>query len=809
MKTNNLKGIICLVVAIAAVSCTDGIGTGFDIQSGTGKIALTTDVDASVKSSRSSRAEYSEITPDDLTLKLTSADGSISKTYGSVADFDANYAFNVGVYTMEAYYGDKDTEGFESPYFYGSTQVKVEENKTTPVHLTASLGNAMVSVEYTESFIGYMSSWSAEVHTPGGEYMTYAQDETRPVYVKEGRVEISVDFTKPNGNGAKMSVAEFDAAAARHYHVKVDMTGGSGAAEQIVVTLDEELQNESSTIDIGDEILNAPAPKVTPVGFVAGEAFDFVAGLPYEESLNFSIIAGGGLKEVKLTTNSASLIAQGWPAEIELMRASAAERQTLGNLGLDIRGLYDNPDKLAVISFADVFAHIAYLPAGDNTSVFTVEVKDKYSKVSAPVSLNVVAKVLSLSLENAELYVMGTQLTVDVRFNGGDPTGKVTMKYFNEGQGVYRPLNPTFTKISNGLYRAVATVQASSADLKITASAPGGNDVELNVVRRVQVAPAPGTVPNAFAKFAYVPVTIGSQDNDLSFLAEMLAAATVYVSTDGTNFTAATTEADAVNHLLKISGLTPGTAYTAKIRNGSQELDGAPTFTFETEAATPIANGDMEDWASTNKTNLTANCDVWSLGGAWATLNDLTTSKLASGSNYSAISSTAQDLNGHNGKAALIRSVGYGNTGNTAGLNNPSDYSQGELFVGTYNNGPEYGIQFGSRPMALSFWYKYEPTNSNDKGFAEITVLSGSGEVIATANKSLDAVGSYTETSVNLTYNSNSAKAAIIKIIFKSTNAGDTYLNSTDIPKHTNWLNILTDYFVGSQLYIDDIELKY
>ena len=816
MKTNKLKGIICLAAVAVAVSCTDGIGTGFDIANGRGKIALMTDVDASVKSSRASRTEYTDVTPDDLTLKLTSADGSISKTWESVSQFDPDFEFNVGVYTLEAFYGDENTEGFGCPYFYGSTQVKVEDGKTTPVSLTASLGNALVSVEYTENFTNYMTDWSAEIHSAGGQYFDYAKDETRPVYVMDGKIEVSVNFTKPNGNGAKMSVAEFEATAARHYRLKIDMEGGSGTVQQIVVTLDEELEDDERTIDISDEVLNSPAPEITAAGFTPGEAVSFVAGVPYDYSLNFNLIARGGLKEVKLTTNSASLQAQGWPAEIELMGASAAERQTLTDLGLGIRGLYNNPDQMAVLSFADVLGHIAYLSAGDNTATFTVEVKDQFSKVSEPVSLTAVASRLALGLENPELYVMGTQLTVDVRFNGGDPTGKVVMKYLLASQGVDRVFTPTFTKIAEGLYRATGKVNASADDLKLTASAPGVDDVTITVVRKPQVVPAPGTAANAFATFAYVPVTIGSQDDNASLVAEMMDGATIYVSTDGSTFAAATTEGDASNHVMKVSGLAPATSYTAKIRNGSQELDDVTPFTFETEAILGLPNSTMEDGGNGSNHNEKTIA-------SWGTNNPMTTSQGAN-FDYAKISGTLIDGSGHTDKCALLRTIGWG-SGNKIWLGSIEKSTikyidAGLLHLGsdrtvrpsTASSTPgsvdtsdlDCGIDFASRPSKLTFWYKYIPFNASDKGFAEIWLKDAQGNIIAQKTMDLPESTSFKQETLELPLTFNMDKAAKIYVRFQSTH--DTqYLEQ----KNANLYYKIASMVYGSRLYIDDIELKY
>ncbi len=270
-----LKSILSIaVIGTALTSCTDGIGTGFG-GNGLGKIAPTAEVDVSLVSTRNSRKEYSAVTPSDLSLKLSSADGTYSRTWESVSAFPTNQDFAVGQYLVEAFYGDESAEGFDAPYFYGSQQILVKENEQTRVTLTASLANAMIDITYTQAFQDYMTSYSAEVHSAGGAYTSYSSDETRPVYIKAGQAEVSVDFVKPNGKGAKVEVANFKAEPRHFYHLTVDMSQGSGVIESLIVTIDETVEEETVEIDISDEVLNTSAPEVTAEGFVSGEQFSF------------------------------------------------------------------------------------------------------------------------------------------------------------------------------------------------------------------------------------------------------------------------------------------------------------------------------------------------------------------------------------------------------------------------------------------------------------------------------------------------------------------------------------------------------
>lgn len=836
------------------VSCTDGIGTGF-AGNGLGKIAPTTDVDASVISSRNSRKEYSEVSSSDLSIKLTSADGTYSRTWSSVAAFPSDQDFNAGQYKFEAFYGDESTEGFDAPYFYGAKDIFVKENEVTRVSLTATLANAMVDISYTQAFIDYMTSYSAEVHSAGGAYTKYATTETRPVYTRSGNVGVSVEFVKPNGKGGKLEVANFTAQPRHFYHLTVDLAQGSGTVESIIVTIDESVDERTVEIDISDEVLNSAAPEISVEGFAAGESFDFIPGQSFDADKVFNIIARGGLKEVVLTTQSASLIAKGWPAEIDLVGATADQQAKLKALGLTALGIFKNPDKLAVVNFTDVLSNISFIEGGENTSTFTLVAKDKYGKVSDPVSLVATAKSVALEISNPILYVGGTELTVDLAFNG-ENTDAIVFKYRNSG-GTWTTLKATYEKVSDGFYKAKLTVPAGSNNLTIRAEYNALVTPELVVERQPLVVPANGDV-NAFATKAYLPVTIGPKDSDTQLLEQMMNNAKVVAVDNSRSGQVLAAEVDVTGKQYILTNLTPGKQYTIKIQNGDIDIASAPSKTFTTEAATQLQHAGMDEWTSEKKGDYQY---LWKVanGSPWATLNALTTSKSGSGSgnglntggcaykstsgtipangrstksmdsggvigtNVSADGHTTGNATLHNDKqhgganAALIRTVGWGNNNKASDawsgqhFGTCDNVTPGELFLGTYTDQANYGIEFSSRPSALSFYYHYDVVSSGngDYGTAEIKVFDAAGNVIAEASQQLTEQSSYKQYTLSLNYNDLSVKAAKISVVFKSS-ANPAALDKSTTYWHCPGVkNVSGGEYVGSELYIDDIELIY
>lgn len=803
MKKILISGFVSAALALASVGCSDSAGPV--VYKNAGRISLQVDLDAAVNDSRNSRAEYSDITAADLSLKLTSADGSFSKTWTPATDFDAEQTFPIGNYTIEAFYGEPDAEGFEKPYFYASQDIKIEENKATPVTLEASLANAMVSVTYSEAFRNYMSDWNAEVHGAGGTYTFFRKDETRPAYVNAGNVELNVSFTKPNGKEGQFKAANFTAAPRTHYHMNFDLAYGTGESA-IVVEFDPSLKEEPVKIDISDEVLNAPGPELEPEGFTSGELIKYVAGAAPERQLRLNLVARGGIGQFNLTTQSPSLHAAGWPEEIDLVAAPENIQQRLKALGFASRGIFTNPDKLAVIDITKVMDNVT------DRAVLSFQVVDKYCKVSEVVTITFEVLPLEISLSNPSTLAVGaTAMNVDLHYNGADPEHRVTIKYQND-RGTWTPLTVTYpetaTQAADDNYSVRLTgLPANAATVNLKAEC--GNVAAPTVaVSRVPVQLDP-TVDEAdvFATHATIRCAMTEANPDVN-LEDLVKLTKVMLSKDGSAFAEAscTTEGTAFH----VVGLAPASTYTVKLQVAGASLTDAPTATFTTEAATQLPNADMENW--TENAIRSNNVEYFCTG--WGTLNSLTISQnnflnLA----YVAASGTTP-TQGISGQGALLRTIAWG-SGNTAagGASIIKHVDRAELFLGTFNSTndselPAYGIDFASRPSALRFYYKFEEAKSR-KGYVEIKVLDASGAVIAQNQMEIGSQGSWTPMNVPLTY-TKAAKAAKLSVIFRSTNVGKPLGDGTALGKSDiNTNGSRTSPHTGSQLYIDDIELIY
>ncbi|WP_308548552.1 DUF4493 domain-containing protein [uncultured Parabacteroides sp.] len=186
---------------------------------------------------------------------------------------------------------------------------------------------------------------------------------------------------------------------------------------------------------------------------------------------------------------------------------------------------------------------------------------------------------------------------------------------------------------------------------------------------------------------------------------------------------------------------------------------------------------------------------------------------------YVANSGTIRTTDKVNGSyAALVRSVGWG-SGSTASGNQSiqKQADPGYLYLGSYNNetkSGDYGISFRSRPSGFRFYCKYSSKSGEDAFIAKMVVLDGNDNIIAEGEipkSESGTISNYEQKTVWLNYKQNSAKAEKMYILFQSgtrLDKNDWNHTSEDFncPQATNLSN---GEFVGSQLYIDDVELIY
>lgn len=875
VKSQKSAWIAVAGLALALTSCHEDVNPwGGDKQ---GTISPLVTVNSAVESSRkvpASRATTlpSDISVEDLSLKISSTDGSFSRTWNKVTNYEADTKYPIGQYVIEAWYGNVEKEGFNCPAFYASQEISVRENETSNVSLTATLQNSMVSIEYTDAFKKYMTDWDANIHSDGGQYVYYAKDESRPGYLAPGAMTMNVWFTKPNGTSATLEVAKFNAQARHHYHMTVDLNNGDGGGNAIlVIKFDETLAQEDIQIELSDELMESPAPELTgSADLENGSLFTHVVGDQWTHPLKVNVVARGGVGSIKVTTRSKSLIAQGWPSEVDLATADANMQGRLKQLGFNAIGLWGtSANGYAVLDFTDVINSLT--ESDDVANNFTIAVVDKMGKTCDPFSFAVNTTPLQLQIENPSTLGIGDELlSFDLIFNGKDPQSNVKFQYSNDrGTWTSAAIQSVEPSTAHNTYRVTVKVPGDSKPVTLRAVTTVKNSESITVSRVIPEYGLTVAPENIWAKRAAITVT--STQVSPALLASSL---TLYISENGGAYSVATTVVDEAN--LTISGLKPGTKYTAKASvNGNSEQCCTPVE-FTTEAATDVPNGNFESLATTLTESSLNQGGQWSISlgvnyqstlkytiqepTGWASVNAKTTSGSTRNSWFvvpavfnSTLewSSTVPKIHvvgvgggtetpdsykgfiAYSGSNAMvIRNVAWDPKGSVPGVwkkefastseyynhNEPeiSQVSVGKLFLGSYsyNNGTETyneGTAFASRPTSLSGWYTYkrDAGDNEEYGTVKVQLLNGN-TVIGTGEGTLTAADTYTQFTVNIKYVANAPKATSLRIMLTSSQkASYNQADETSSVATTTFMSRYESAKHGATLTVDNLSFNY
>ena len=852
-KTTFRTAIVALAGAISLASCGDDMTAGGDL---TGRIVPSVSLETSLLTAEvgaraGSQVDDSEktVTVDDLSVTLTSEDGSFSRHWDKLADFPTDYQFPIGNYTFEVAYGDPEAEGFDVTAAYAdSDKVTVVEGGAAGVELCATQTQAMVSIVYTDAFKNYLARATVNLTSSSGAINSFVYSptytESRPLYVQPGAVTLRADIEKRNGvKATNLDLGGFVAEARRHYHVTVDINEGNVGGTTLQVTFDDQVENrEEIEINLSDELLNMPAPEFVLSGFDSPE-ISFVEGSYPGDKLAVNIIARAGLGSVTLNVKSVYLNDRcGWPVgDFDLMTADAATRSRLTSNGLVVKGLWQNPDEMAVIDFTDALNRIVVIDGTDNTTQVTLSVRDRAGRTTeTPLAFSVKVLPVNISLSNAStIYFDQTELTVDMNYNGINPEKNLVAGYLNE-RGTFTHVSidkiEPLAKTDNTYRLSLSGLPADNKDITLAVRC-GTHMSETLVVKRTpyDFSASVDSADDIFGSMVYM--TLASADCDASVLTKYATAYLVY--SDGTKTALKTTPVTAPDAIY-VEGLTPGVANKIVVSLTGDPAQCCAPVTVTTETPLRLPNNDMENWSFDQlghyQTLWYADTDKATC--AWATMNPLTTSQhggfnsiisLRPNAAYCATSgtrpananvdrnpsATANNGNQSTGtNAALVMTVGWGSGNSSLGYSGKCEnVTAGELFLGSldasYN--PVRGYAFTSRPNKLTFNAKYitHQAGNGDYGFAEIKVKDADGNVIAEAHKNINEMAEYTNVELKLTYPRGAKKAASIEVNFKSSANPDCIKFDRKYLSDAGSAQLTTQEYTGSRLYIDDIRMYY
>lgn len=843
MKTIRMNKNYLMLLALVALglsACRSDERT----PSGGGYLAVRVAADNEVVSA-ASRAEGDGI-PDvgDFSLSIAKENGELVSKWDKFSDYDAEATVvPVGTYTVSASYGDATTEGFDGLSYAGSTTANVAEGETTDVTIDCTINKARVSISYTDAFKSYFTSYSAYVSSSRGNKIDYTADETRAAYFTPGNLDVYLNVTRPGVSGSVALKVKTLAAEVKHeYRLTMDVDAGTSTLN--IIFNDDPESTQNVEFNISDAALNAPAPTIVAHGFTSGEAMEVVEGGSVEGTLQAYLNAPSGLAGCELVTSSAALKAQGWPEKVDLMALSAEDQQKLTELGLVMKGLGSTHDKIATVEFQNVVPYLYCTGDGNEEHSFTLTATDVYGKTTeTPLVLNVTSRNNGFAVTLPESVPYGSN-TMSFTMNLEGDASKVKFYYYN--LGAFQLFTSENVSISSEGTTHIVTLTYpdplidTESDVKFKAEY-GSKTIEKTF--KVEDPELTLSLKNGdvdvWATKAYVKVEASAK----SRASRTISSSTVEIQyKDGEVWKVWPNQSyDSEKGLFLLTGMgegatdTNGVAYTlrAAYKRGGEVVTYSGELPITTEAKTQIPNSGFDDWYTDSK-------EQWSVGlfknikwffyypfqqgdeGHWWSTNNERAQAWTVAPVYvttcPAVIYTYDTRTGE-GKAAEIHTSGSGGEyASTSTSMYPESAFAGSIFIGSYSwsdksEHKSLGHSFNTRPLGLSFWYKYKPYKTDAfKVLVEVksgeTVIAA-GEYVPEAYSSEDL--EYQQHTISLEYTNSLLKATSISVQFLSTNK--TSFTENDLQK--NGTLTLTDCadswnaHFGSFLKIDDVELIY
>lgn len=773
-------------------------------------------------------------------------DGKVQASWDKLSDYDEDTTFPVGSYTLRAYYGDMEQEGFASPYYEGTSDVVISGGATANVEATCKLANTKITIEYTDDFKTYFKTYSSYVQSDAGSEITFKSDELRAAYIKPGNVTVKVSFTKATGGSTTEPVVVTtieDALPQHHYHLLMDVDAGKA---MLSVVFDRVTEEKPITLDISDKALNIKAPYFTLTGFekTSNDKNQWDGNLTEADKLSALLTSLGGFRSCILKVNSSNIT--DWPeGGIDLADMSADHQALLNKYNFRLTGFGAKQDQMAIIDFTAVVPHLNISDA-NSTHLFSLQAISTYGKQSEEYVLNITTPKNFMLLPTNPVQMKSTEVTIPVKLKSGNSQEiKLYYKYY----GVMTLINSTKIEPIVGK-EGYYNITASNIDMGFVAK---DFQAEYNGVKSAIISVAV-IIPEY--KFELKPENIWSYTADMTIipknsedLLNLMSAIEPYVSLDGTNWNKwENINLDASRGKVTLKGLKAGTKYYFKTTCDDGETFTEPVmYTMEetlqlsdfTQGWKSYFSGTInkgggygwKEWFSSDQKQDTQTLTVNNIEGVWSTVNEKTVPLEPRNKNtwYMVPSSFLQ------GDGILLRNVAwsdnldappskYGGTRFNAtsltDLTPPSHEhrSAGKLFLGSYSydhtNGNEVyneGIEFFSRPVKLKGSYTYEAYM--DEGGKVIVILENhdGGQVLPLAKGEtlLTATETEKDFEVVINYTNIDKKATHLKVMFTSSSkaSNSQVMEDKNLSTVDDKANAVS---IGSKLYINkNITLEY
>lgn len=834
-----IYAFISVVLIIFATGCSDEHET---IQSGAGFIEPVIKLNSEVVVAAdvvTTTVIDSLPDIDAFNIQITDVVSGLKRLWPSIADYPSDDPLRPGRYTVEAFTAGVPVEGIGCPFFYGIAECEVVNGATLSPQIECKLINAMLDVNFSERIKSYFKKCALRLHSHGGSYIEYFSDETRPVFLLPGDLDVSLLLTMPDGTEVEAYVLTIPNTLARYYYLAtVDMSVSGDGIPEISISFDEKMHTDDVIISLTPEFVSSSAPTMITEGFDSGECLSVFEGVKPQNRLAFKT-ESTTLKSMVLSVGSAELVDAGWPSEVDVLSCSKDTLALMERMGLKLSVGSD----FAVIDITDVTSALHYVSSSIEAQ-FSVIARDKDGKESTPATVKIDVLPVDVDVLYISPAIVGvdeTEITVCCR---PEEIGNVGFQIFenDEWRDVaiesVEPVDDTkfVVKMSVG-------TGTTSVLMRVLYCGEVKKDIEIP-----RVSPKFEIEVDAYAQKAVIRIN----PEDESLREKITSMSYVYDGEERLLSVSRDTECG----LIILSGLTPGKSYDirATVMENPSKGDFCKSVNVVTERVASIPNGDFEDQKKTIEYSDMQSGGLYSqtIVGIFNQVNrksfDVTTPRVWANTNQKTFCRSARNHNTwymcpsvegvydaySGGFAVKLQSVAWDLDGEEIppyqqqsppyvnySLNVPeiSYRAAGKMFLGNYKFDPitmtesyEEGVALASRPSALNGFYKYSAgaEDVSDCGFVRIAILGvvdGEEVTIAESTGALTPVSGYTAFSIPIEYEYFGVKATKMKIMISSTTKIGSIEEETAKVKTVDDPEVSSSF--GSTLWVDQLSFSY
>lgn len=197
----------------------------------------------------------------ELTIK-NSEDANLKQTYKYLDIVNKPVELSTGKYTVSAVSTDAKDAAWDQPLFAGSTDFAVVANAVSPVNLTCSMSNAVVSIKCSDTFKTEVNDYNIKVSDAKGNFLTWTKDNVaEDGYFTAKELTVTIEGKRSLDNSTATVTGTIQNIQAKdHIILNIDAKV-TGQVQQIVVTVDGSVKDRNENIFVdGFEEIEIPDP---------------------------------------------------------------------------------------------------------------------------------------------------------------------------------------------------------------------------------------------------------------------------------------------------------------------------------------------------------------------------------------------------------------------------------------------------------------------------------------------------------------------------------------------------------------------